>query len=430
MSTTSSSNSNSDDENNNTEETAPNDRIRVNVQNLLNVLTTMYPGISVATNDLVDDDTLTDIVLRKDLNKITNSFYFDYTQRAEKEDMVRFCKMMHTLINVVHNVFKNSIFMGDIISDLYLNDNYIQPFYNVNNMKTAELIVLVEEVPGLSFENVINMIILMSKSSVTYYYSTAQIVIMCLNMKDSHGNIYDITLTIGTMPHLFKLAHKSKCPYELKDKVYLNCTDKDLYYYTLDLLRFEHQRLAIIKTNMFSEYVEMRKYRDGYFIDRMSGSLTWLIESKTLRYMDPALNPQREIEYYLRYDFNLRTRQPLILSRLNMYIQTNIILKYVYKGWTFKESLKRIPFLANDSCFICYHDYEDFINQTHNKVDLFKITYNCCKESEQGICVQCFINTVKTCHRALRSNFICPFCKKSNTFYSEQLCAIINEESD
>lgn len=431
MSNTSSEHEISDDESVTSDQNNQTEHLRINVQNLLTVLNSMFPNaLTNSNNEIIHDDTITDILLKKDLGVISSIFHFDYSAKTSLRDNTRFCKSIHQLITVIYNIYKNSIFMGDIVSDLYLNDNYIKPFENVNSMKYNDIIVFVEEIPTLSFETITNMITLMTKSTISYYYNSLNLIFLCLNMKDSEHNIYDINIKIVSVPYLFKINSKTKCPYELNQKIYLNITDKNLYYHTLDLHRFEHQKLALIKNNMFTEYVEFGKDTYGYFIDQLSEPLSNIVKNRQIKYVDSDKNHRRELELYLRYDFSTHTRQPLILNRINMYIQTNMILKYVFKGWIFGDSLKRIDFTKNSNCYICYNDYDDLNNVPNQNVDLFKIKYVCCKESEQGICVHCFVNTVKTCHRNLKSSFICPFCKKSNYFYNQKLCSLIDEEEE
>lgn len=396
------------------------------IDNFFNIINRLLPnGNPISVYVPTTDESFSDAIMKKDIENIKKIFNFKYFENKGLKFLTKYYNLVHSIVDVVFNIYKNAILVGDIVSDLYLFDNRVDVFKSLNTSTSCELIFICHDNQNITFDNVINILSLMTKSRLLYYYSFGKSNFVSIDLKDSSGYIFTFMLHFLQVPNLFKFDFKSKSPYDLNDKIQLELTNDQLYNLSLNIFRFEHQKMAMIKNGLFNEYVLFDNGNNifsNFYLDKLNSDLENIVIFRKLKYQDKSIFYQKEIEYYLKYDFSKKTKQGLILSRLNMIIQTYIILQFIHKNWEF-ENLKRTIFNKEDKCYICYNDYDDF-NIDNN--DIYKISYKCCNESENGICITCFINNFISCHSDLKSSFICPFCKKSNYFHNILLCESLN----
>lgn len=340
----------------------------------------------------------------------------DYYEKVDNLRLSKHIYIIKKLIDNIFSVYDNSIICGDIVSTLYLYDNLLNTELNSLNLKFTQIYVIHEY--RISLESIISK--LNKFACINYNNTDDEKNVISITVRDDQGYIYNIYIHLFYTPSLYSNLMKSNSPYWNKENVELNISDNDVkkYYF---LNRFKHHRLSLISNGWAYDYTIIDKIQDKYVLipSEKSKDLIDSIKNKKLQYIEnedvKMLNPYKELEiFFSNFNFN-----NIIMSRLNIFIHTNIILFFIQKGWIFDNMSKEL-FDENDICFICCNKVSDFSNDYKN-LDIYKISIKCCKESINGICLKCFIQNSIECYKSLKSHYICPFCKKEHCFYNKEI---------
>jgi len=375
-------------------------------------------GLDLPRNQQVDFTLLRNNMLT-DIRYIQSNIPLSYSIPVKILNLSNYFNFVKYVIDIVLNVYRSGIVCGDIISDMYMFDNFIDPTYNMNCLRVNEIHFLVES--NISIELFLNTLVIISKSNLLYYYMYDNKYIISLEVKDIKGYIHNLIVYIHYIPNLYKNKLKSNSPYACNDDIELGI-DNEQYSKLTFLNRFEHQKLVKIKSDWCNQYVCLEKFDNKYLL--VKSEYTDVIEtvkSKKLVYSKlDSINTYyySDLEKYFKYS-KTKYRDQTTLSRLNMFINTSVILSFIQRGWEF-ENLKSIPFFKDQSCFICSNKYSDF--DENDNLYMFKISLGCCTESYNGICLECFLKNSIECYHKLKSAYICPFCKQESKIYNKEIC--------
>lgn len=381
-------------------------------------------GISLdnTRNQEVDFIPLRNNVL-SDIRYIQSNIPLFYSKPVSIVTVSNYFNFVKYIIDIVLNVYRTGIVCGDLVSEMYMVDNFIDPKYNMNCLRINEIHFLVES--NISIELFLNTIVIISRSTLLYYYMYDNKYIISLEVKDNEGYIHNLIIYIHYIPNLYKNKLKSNSPYVCNDDVELGINDEqfsNMYF----INRFEHQKLVKIKSDWNGQYVCFQKFDNKYLLIKSEYSkVIEKVKDKNLVYTGVDLintNYYSDLEKYFKYS-KTKYRDQTTLSRLNMFINTSIILSFIQKGWEF-EHLKSVPFFKDQSCFICSNKYLDI--DEYDELYMYKVSLGCCKESKNGICLDCFMKNSVECYQKLKSSYICPFCKQESKIYNKEICEHIS----
>lgn len=356
-----------------------------------------------------------DEIMNKNFEIICDNMEVDkYYEKVEKLRLSTHFTFIKKIIDIITNIYPFSIIFGDIISTLYMYDHFKDTEFNSMNIKYTQLYILYDSKNGI--EKLINKISFIV--NINYQYSLDNKNIIFFTVKDEKGYVYNIYLHLFYIPNIFCNLLKTTSPYANREKVELNLTKNDMKKLHF-LNRFLHHRIGIIYNTWKHDYVALEEKNNKYFLDCIENTnIENCIFDKKLKYIEnediDIINPYKELEIFLN---NIDFSNSIILSRLNMFINSNIIMYFVQKGWKY-ENINKIEFDHDDCCFICSNKKSDFLELNKN-LDVYKISVNCCKESIKGICASCFVKNSMECYKKLKSCYLCPFCKKEHIFYNK-----------
>lgn len=378
-------------------------------------------GVSVYRMDIRNNNQTA--LLYDDLNNSLNHIYKNsdimYCKKLEISYLSKILNTYRYIINIITNIYKNSIICGDLITDMYLLDNLVDPIITINDLRGREIYFLVDNF--ISEEILINTIILLSKCTLSYYFHNKNNFYINLELQNHDGEIYNLSLVIVKCKHLFLENYQSISPYFMNKKIELAISEEEYKSY-LFLNKYIHNNICMVKNTWGYDYVSIVRQNNNFYLDSIENTdiHNIILNKKLIFNNDPescALSNIKELEILFKEN-NLRKKDNLTISRLFMFLNTIFILSYVEKGWKFND-LKSVPFNVNDSCYICYNNYKDFKNYEKNY--MYKVSLNCCTEASYGICLQCFVKNSIENHKILKSFYCCPFCKKEHIFYNENV---------
>jgi len=354
----------------------------------------------------------TDLIFIYDIMNITYSKYPDISYVSKLLNMYRY------IIFVICNLFKNCIVAGEIISEIYLIDNFIDPKLNFLNLRKKEIFFIVDSNYSLiDIETLTNSILLLTKCKLSYYYQYHDRYIINLEFQNYDNETFYLVIQILSVPKLLDCKYTNISPYLKNEKVKINIPkEKFKKFYFIN--KFQHNRLCFLKNNWGNDYVVIEHENDECYLEKVENSnIKDIVLNKQLKYIinidSSHMEAMNELESFFKFSY-LKKKESIILSRLYNFINTIYIVYFLEKGWIY-ENIKMINFNNNDSCYICSYEYNDY-----KEDDIYKIAINCCKEANNGICLNCFVKNVMENYKILKSFYSCPFCKFKimyNSFY-------------
>jgi len=361
--------------------------------------------------------------LNTDLNFIYDIMNIKYSKYPDMQYTCKLLNLYRHIIYVICNLFKNCLVGGDLISEIYMIDNFIDPKLNFLNLRKKEIFFIVDSTHSLiDIETLTNSILLLTKCTLTYYYQYHDRYIINLEILNYDHETFYLSIHILSVPKLLDCKYMNISPYLKNEKVKINFSkEKFKKFYFLN--KFEHNRLCLVKNNWGNDYVVIENENDEYYVNKIENSkIKDILFNKFLKYStdidNSAVEGMNELETFFKYSY-LKKKDNIILSRLYNFINTIYILFFLEKGWTF-ENIKTINFEKNDSCYICSYEYKDY-----KADDIYKVSINCCRESINGICLNCFVKNVMENYKILKSYYSCPFCKKEHIFYNQKISKLI-----
>lgn len=356
--------------------------------------------------------------LSYDMDYIYEIMNIKYSKYLEISYVSKLLNLYRYICYTVCNIFKNCLVCGDIVYEFYLLDKLIDPKINILNLRKKDIFFMIDSFHSyIDIETITNSIVLLAKCTLSFYYQYDDRYVINLEIKNYDNETFYLTIHIFLCKKLYDSKYANNSPYLKNEKIKLNLKNdfmKKLFF----LNKFKHNRLCMIKNNWGTDYVALEEQNDEYFLNEIEKSeINNFLISKKLEYIyfdESAVNGLLELETFFKFSY-LKKKDSIVLSRLYNFINTIYILYFVEKGWTF-NNIKCIEFEKNDSCYICSNDHKDF------GIDIiYKISINCCKESINGICLNCFIKNVMENYKILKSYYSCPFCKKEHIFYNEKM---------
>jgi len=380
----------------------------------------------VATSDVSEYiPTLSNVYdkLNTDLNFIYDIMNIKYSKYPDISYVSKLLNMYRYIIFVVCNLFKNCIVGGDLITEMYLMDNFIDPKLNFLNLRKKEIFFIVDSTHSLiDIETLTNSILLLTKCTLSYYYQYHDRYIINLECQNYDNETFYLAIHILSVPKLLDCKYMNISPYLKNEKVKINISKEKLknFYF---LNKFQHNRLCLVKNKWGNDYVVIENENDECYVEKVDNSnIKDIIFNKNLKYTTDIDNSHmegiNELETFFKFSY-LKKKDSIVLSRLYNFINTVYIVYFLEKGWVY-ENIKMIDFKNNDSCYICSYEYKDY------KADnIYKISINCCKEAINGICLNCFVKNVLENYKILKSFYSCPFCKKEHIFYNQKISKIV-----
>lgn len=361
--------------------------------------------------------------LNTDLNFIYDLMNIRYSKYPDISYISKLLNMYRYIIFVICNLFKNCIVAGDLITEMYLMDNFIDPKLNFLNLRKKEIFFIVDSNHTLiDIETLTNSILLLTKCTLSYYYQYHDKYIINLECLNYDNETFYLSIHILCVPKLLDCKYMNISPYLKNEKVKINiCKEKLKKFYFLN--KFQHNRLCLVKNNWGNDYVVIENENDECYVEKVDNSyIKDIIFNKNLKYTTNIDNSHlegiNELETFFKFSY-LKKKDSIILSRLYNFINTIYIIYFLEKGWVY-ENIKIIDFKNNDSCYICSYEYNDY-----KADDIYKISINCCKEAINGICLNCFVKNVMENYKILKSFYSCPFCKKEHIFYNQKISKIV-----
>lgn len=361
--------------------------------------------------------------LNTDLNFIYDIMNITYSKYPDISYVSKLLNMYRYIIFVVCNLFKNCIVCGDLISEMYLMDNFIDPKLNFLNLRKKEIFFIVDSNYSLiDIETLTNSILLLTKSKLSYYYQYHDRYVINLECQNYDNETFYLAIQILSVPKLLDCKYMNISPYLKNEKVKINISkEKFKKFYFLN--KFQHNRLCLVKNSWGNDYVVIEHENDECYVEKVENSnIKDIVFNKQLKYtMDidnSHMEAMNELEAFFKSSY-LKKKESIILSRLYNFINTIYIVYFLEKGWVY-ENIRMIDFNNNDSCYICSYEYKDY-----KADDIYKISINCCKEATNGICLNCFVKNVMENYKILKSFYSCPFCKKEHIFYNQNISKIV-----
>lgn len=402
---------------------------RNNEENLLirneNGLSSRGTGISIYRLDMPNNNR--GAILYDDLNKSIDHIYKNsdiyYSKKLEISYLSKIFNTYKYIINIIVNIYKNCIVCGDLLTDMYLLDNLINPNISINEMRGREIYFLVDNF--ISDDLLISTLILLSKCTLSFYFHFKDRFHLNLEIQNYDGEIFYLCLIIVKSNKLFSENFQSISPYVTNRKIELEITLEEYKKY-LFLNKFEHNGLCMVKNIWRFDYTGLVFIDDKFYLDKIENTkIKYLIENKKLLYNNNIIHCPysniKELELLFKPD-QLYKKDNLTKSRLYMFLNNVYILSYIERGWTYDDLHLKI-FEENDSCYICSNNYKDY-NKKDNTY-IYKISLNCCKEASNGICLECFVKNAMQNYKILKSFYCCPFCKKEHIFYNKKISKMI-----